>query len=402
MSGLKEDDLGLNSQLMWLRGDALDRGIQPLNLHGIGVAPWMQPRLDASMVGLQPEIYQAMAAAALQEMRTVDPAKAQAASLLQFQQTQNLPNRPATFMSPQMLQQPQPHQTFIQNDHEIQHLPHSQAPTQPTVLRQEMKHQTFNNEQQQQQQQQQQPQQQVFDHQQIPSSISTMTQFGSVSQSLQTIPSFCRQQSFSDSNGIHMTNPIISPLHSLLGSFPQDESSQLLNLPRTHPMIHSSTWPSKRAAIDPHISSGNSQFVHLQEENMGTAQANISQNVSLPPFPGRECSLDQRNGDPQSNLLFGVNIEPSSLLMQNGMPNIRGICSDSDSTAIPFSSNYVNTAGTNFSANPAGTPSNCIEDSGILPNFVKVVLFTEVRAICYACFCFFLFSYLCFPSSFSC
>ncbi|XP_023517654.1 auxin response factor 6-like [Cucurbita pepo subsp. pepo] len=370
--GLKEDDLGLNSQLMWLRGDALDRGIQPLNLHGIGVAPWMQPRLDASMVGLQPEIYQAMAAAALQEMRTVDPAKAQAASLLQFQQTQNLPNRPATFMSPQMLQQPQPHQTFIQNDHEIQHLPHSQAPTQPTVLRQEMKHQTFNNEQQQQQQQQQQPQQQVFDHQQISSSISTMTQFGSVSQSLQTIPSFCRQQSFSDSNGIHMTNPIISPLHSLLGSFPQDESSQLLNLPRTHPMIHSSTWPSKRAAIDPHISSGNSQFVHLQEENMGTAQANISQNVSLPPFPGRECSLDQRNGDPQSNLLFGVNIEPSSLLMQNGMPNIRGICSDSDSTAIPFSSNYVNTAGTNFSANPAGTPSNCIEDSGILPNFVKV------------------------------
>ncbi|CAK9321234.1 unnamed protein product [Citrullus colocynthis] len=374
--GLKEDDLGLNSQLMWLRGDGLDRGIQPLNFPGIGVAPWMQPRLDASMVGLQPEIYQAMAAAALQEMRTVDPAKAQAASLLQFQQTQNLPNRP-TFMPPQMLQpqpQPQPPQTFLQGD-ENQHLSHSQAQSQATVLQQEIKHQTFNNQQQQQQQQhqQQQPQQQVFDHQQIPSPISTMSQFSSASQSqsqsLQTIPPLCRQQSFSDSNANHVTSPIISPLHSLLGSFPQDESSQLLNLPRTNPMIHSSTWPSKRAAVDPLLSSGNSQFVLSQGENMGTTQTNISQNaILLPPFPGRECSLDQGNADPQSNLLFGVNIEPSSLLMQNGMPNLRGICSDSDSTAIPFSSNYVNTAGNNFSASPTGTgtPSNCIEDSGFL------------------------------------
>ncbi|XP_022925884.1 auxin response factor 6-like [Cucurbita moschata] len=359
--GLKEDDLGLNSQLMWLRGDGLDRGIQAMNFPGIGVAPWMQPRLDASMVGMQPEIYQAMAAAALQEMRTVDPAKVQAASLLQFQQTQTLPNRPTTFMPPQILQQPQP--TFIQGD-DNQRLSHSQAQTLPTVLQQEIKHQTFNNQQQQQQQQ-------VFDHQQIPSTITTMSQFSSASQSqaqsLQTTPPLCRQQSFSDSNPNHVTSPIISPLHSLLGSFPQDESSQLLNLPRTNPMVHSSTWPSKRAAVDPLLSSVNSQFVLPQGENMGTTQTNISQNaISLPPFPGRECSLDQGNTDPQSNLLFGVNIESSSLLMQSGMPNLRGICSDSDSTAIPFSSNYVNTAASNFSANPTGTPSNCIEDSGFL------------------------------------
>jgi hypothetical protein len=165
-----------------------------------------------------------------------------------------------------------------------------------------------------------------------------------------------------------VTSPIVSPLHSLLGSFPQDESSHLLNLPRSIPLMHSAAWPSKRAAVEPLLSSGASQCVLPQVEKLGPPHTNISPNsISLPPFPGREYSLDQEGStDPQSHLLFGVNIEPSSLLMQNGMSGLRGVGNESDSTAIHFPSNYMSTAGTDVSLNPAMTPSSCIDESGFL------------------------------------
>ncbi|XP_015877609.2 auxin response factor 6 isoform X2 [Ziziphus jujuba] len=347
--GIKEDDLGMNSPLVWLRGDNGDRGIQSLNFQGIGVTPWMQPRLDATMLGLQTDMYQAMAAAALQDMR------------------------------PPMLQQSQPQQPFLQGLQENQHQSHSQPQTQPHLLQQQLQHQhSFGNQQQQQQQQhqQQQPQpqsqpQQQADHQQIPSAVSAISQFTTTSQpqspSLQAISSLCHQQSFSDSNGNAVTSTIVSPLHSILGSFPQDESSHLLNLPRNNAL--SSVWPSKRAAVEPLYSSGAPQCVLPQVEQLGPPQTNLSQNsVSLPPFPGRECPIDQEgNSDPQSHLLFGVNIEASSLIMQNGMSNLRGVGSDSDTTTIPFpSSNYMSSTGSDFSLNPVMTPSSCVDDSGFL------------------------------------
>lgn len=188
-----------------------------------------------------------------------------------------------------------------------------------------------------------------------------------------------------------MTSPIVSPLHSLLGSFPQDDSSHMLNLPRSNPLIHAGTWPSKRAAVEPPLSSVASQCVLPQVEKLGPPHTNISPNtISLPPFPGRDYPLDQEgNTDPQSHLLFGVNIEPSSLLMQNGMTGLRGVVSESDSTTIPFpSSNYMSTGGTDVSLNPAMTPSSCIDESGFLQSpenvgqvnpptrtFVKVLTF---------------------------
>ncbi|KAJ0017493.1 hypothetical protein Pint_10970 [Pistacia integerrima] len=369
--GIKDDDLGMNSQLMWLRGDG-DRGIQSMNFQGLGVTPWMQPRLDASMLGLQTDMYQAMAAAALREMRAVDPSKPTPTSLLQFQQPQNLPSRTAALMQPQILQQSHHQQTFIQGVQENQHHSQSHAQTQSHLLQPQLQHSHSFNSQQQQQPMAQQQQQQV-DHQQISSAVSAMSQFASVSQSqsspLQAISSLCHQQSFSDSNGNPVSSPIVSPLHSLLGTFPQDESSHLLNLPRSNPLISSPTWPSKRAAVEPLFTSGAPQCVLSQVEQLVPPQTNISQNsISLPPFPGRECSIDQEgSADPQSHLLFGVNIEPSSLLMQNEMSSLGGVGSNSDSTTIPFaSSNYMSTAGTDFSINPAITPSGCIDESGFL------------------------------------
>ncbi|TYJ34239.1 hypothetical protein E1A91_A05G155400v1 [Gossypium mustelinum] len=321
--GIKDDGLGMNSPLMWLQGDA-GRGMPSLNFPGIGVTPWMQPRLDAaSMLGLQTDMHQAMAAAALQDMRAVDPSKSATTTLLQFQQPQNLSCRPAALMHSQMLQQSQP-QAFLQGVEDNQHQSETQAQTQPPLVQQQLQQQnSFNNHQHQQQLQHplSQQHQQLVDHQHISTGVSAMSQYAPASQSrsspFQAIPSLCQQQSFSDSNGHTVTSPIVSPLHSLLGSFPQDEPSGLLNLPRSNPVITSAAWPSKRAAVEV-LSSGSPQCVLPQVEQLGPTQTNISHNsISLPPFPGRECSIDQA-------------------------------------------------AGTDFSVNPAMTPSSCIDELGFL------------------------------------
>ncbi|AQK57562.1 hypothetical protein ZEAMMB73_Zm00001d052637 [Zea mays] len=61
LHGGKDDDLA--NSLMWLR-DTATPGFQSLNFGGLGMSPWMQPRLDATLLGLQPDMYQAMATAA--------------------------------------------------------------------------------------------------------------------------------------------------------------------------------------------------------------------------------------------------------------------------------------------------------------------------------------------------
>ncbi|XP_058752728.1 auxin response factor 6-like [Vicia villosa] len=378
--GMKDDDFGMNSPLLWLRDN--DRGLQSLNFQGIGVNPWMQPRFDPSMLNMQTDMYQTVAAAALQDMRSVDPTKQHPGSLLQFQQPPNFPNRTAALMQAQMLQQSQSQQAF-QNNQDNQNISQPQQQTQThTHTQQHLQHQhSFNNRlhHQNQQQQQQQTQQQVVDNQHISGSISTMSQFMSAPQPqspppMQALPSLCHQQSFSDSN-VNSSTTIVSPLHSILGSFPQDETSHLLSLPRTNswvPVQNSTGWPSKRVAVDPLLSSGASQCSMPQVEQVGQPQNSISQNaITLPPFPGRECSIDQEgNNDMQSNLLFGVNIDPSSLLMHNRISNFKGINGNiSDSSTMPYhhqSSNYMNTADTNSSLNHGVTPS--IGESGFLQN----------------------------------
>ncbi|KAK7246918.1 hypothetical protein RIF29_41789 [Crotalaria pallida] len=388
--GMKDNDFGMNSSLMWLQ-DTADRGLQSLNFQGIGINPWMQPRLDPSLVNFQNDMYQSMAAAALQDMRTLDPSKQHPASLLQFQQPQNFPNRSAVLMPTQMLQHSQAQQA--PNNQENQHPSQSQAQTQAaqTHLQQHLQHQhSFNNQnhhhqqqqqqqqqqhhqeqpqqqhrqqqqrqQQQHQQQQQQQQQQVVDH-----------QFVSIPQSqsppMQAISSLCHQQSFSDSSGNTATTAIASPLHNIMGSFPQDETSHLLNLPRTSfwiPVQPSTAWPpSKRVAVDPLLSSGASL---CQVDQIGQPQITMSENaVSLPPFPGRECTIEG-NTDPQNHFLFGFNIDPSSLQVHNGISSIKGVSVNRDSSSIPFQpSNYLNTTGTDSSLNPGNTPS--IDESGFL------------------------------------
>ncbi|KAK1308407.1 Auxin response factor 6 [Acorus calamus] len=357
-AGGKEDEIGLNSPLMWFRRDG-ERAIQSLNFQGIGVTPWMQPRLDASLLGMQPDMYQAMAAAALHEMRSIDPSKQGSPAILQFQQPQNLPNPSTPLLSRQILQpaQSQLQQTFLQSIQDNQ----MQSQIQSHLLQQQLHHLRSLNDQQQQQQPPP-PVQQLLDQQQIPNSVSALPQFASASQSQSqslNISSMLQQQNFSNSNGDSAINPNVSSLQSILSSLSPEEASQLLNLPRSNPPVPSTAWLSpKRIAVESLLPSHS-----------------ISQNLmSVPPFPVRECSVDQEGStDPHGHQLFGVNLDNSSPLAQNGMPNLQGVCNENDSTSMPFaSSNFLSTTGNDFTLNPTMRTTGSLDESGFL-NCAEVV-----------------------------
>ncbi|WOH12068.1 hypothetical protein DCAR_0831567 [Daucus carota subsp. sativus] len=395
-NGMKESVLGMNSPHMWLQGDNGDRGFQSLNFQGIGVTPWMQPRVDASVLGMQTaDIYQTMAAAALQEMRAVDTSKNPIPSVLQFQQSQSVPHRSSSgLLHTQMLQQSQPEASFLYCGGETQSQAQSQSHLQQQLrqhnsfgnqLQQQQQHEHRNQQQQQhhqehqhqlqQQQQQIQPvigqQQHLIDNQKVSGFGPLLSHSASQAQtpSLQTMNTM-QHQSFSDSNGKPVTSSVVSPLNNLAGSYSNDENTQLFNCSRSSGLLTSEGWPPKRVAVDPVSSFGASHSVLPQIDQLGSLHTNITQHAfSLPPYPGRDCSINQDgDNDPQNCLRFGVNIDSTPLFMQNGISGLRGVGSDGDSTTIPFtSSNYMSTAGADFSLNPSVTASSCIDE----PNFLQ-------------------------------
>ncbi|KAK6150091.1 hypothetical protein DH2020_017616 [Rehmannia glutinosa] len=190
--------------------------------------------------------------------------------------------------------------------------------------------------------------QHVIDHQ-LSSNSQAQSQ---TTQSMSTL-----HHSFLESNVKPVVGNISSPLHSLLGSTHQDEEG----------------WPTKRVALDPLLSGGISNSTQI--DHLGSSNANITHNsVSLPPFPGRECMIEQEgSNDPQNHFLFGVNIDSSSLLMPNGMSNLKGVGSDGDNATMAFaSSTYMTSSGADYSLNPTVTSSSCMEDLGFLPSSENV------------------------------
>jgi hypothetical protein len=364
--------------MMWLQGGVGDLGVQSLNFQSFGVAPWIQPRFDTSMPALQPEMYQTMAAAALQEMRTVESSKLASQSHLQFQQSQNVSNGPAALIQRQMLQQSNLQHALLQNFQE------NQASTQAQFLQQHLQHRNQYTGQQLQQhqpqlQQVQQPKQlnEVSAPQQIPNVISALPHLTSVapsqSPSLQPISSQCQQQAFSEPLGNSIAASDVSSMHSVIGSLSQDGGSHLLNSNGSNPVI-SPALLSKRAAIDPQLSSGAAHCALPQVEQLRTTQSTVSDLATLlAPFSGREYSTYQGANDPQNNLLFGVNIDSSTFMLQHGIPNLRNIGTENDPLSMPFAaSTFTSATGSDIPLNSDMTASSCVDESGFLQSSENV------------------------------
>ncbi|KAG6774461.1 hypothetical protein POTOM_021814 [Populus tomentosa] len=370
--GLKDGDLNINSPMMWLQGGVGDLGVQSLNFQSFGVAPWIQPRFDTSMPALQPEMYQTMAAAALQEMRTVESSKVASQSHLQFQQSQNVSNGPTALIQRQMLQQSNLQHALLQNFQE------NQASTQAQFLQQHLQHRNQYTGQQLQQhqpqlQQVQQPKQmnELSAPQQIPNVISALPHLTPVapsqSPSLQPISSQCQQQAFSEPLGNSIAASDVSSMHSVIGSLSQDGGSHLLNSNGSNLVISPASL-SKRAAIDPQLSSGGAHCALPQVEQLRTTQSTVSDLATLlAPFSGREYSTYQGANDPQNNLLFGVNIDSSTFMLQHGIPNLRNIGTENDPLSMPFTaSTFTCATGSDIPLNSDMTASSCVDESGFL------------------------------------
>ncbi|XP_017429851.1 auxin response factor 6 isoform X3 [Vigna angularis] len=326
--------------------------------------PW--PTGLPSLYGLQPELYQAMASSAFQEMRTIDPSKS-SQPLLQFQQTSNVPSAHTSEVQRQVLPQSQPQSTLLQNFQE------NQVPAQSQLLQQQLyRYHPYGDQRQQHQQLKNLPVQQ-----QLPNVISPLSNFASGTQSqsppMQALATHCQQQSFPEPIRNHISGSDVSPIQSLLGTFSHDGTSQLLNLSGSNSVISSASILPKQMAVEPQLPSASAQCVLPQVENLGTSQSNVSELAVLPPFPGREHSAYHGAADPQSNLLFGINIDPSSLMLQNGMSNLRNMGSVNDSLSLPFSaSNCGGTTGTDFPLSSNMTTSSCVDESGFLQSSENV------------------------------
>ncbi|RRT55205.1 hypothetical protein B296_00034430, partial [Ensete ventricosum] len=306
------DDISLNSPLMRLR-DGGNPAIQSLNFRGIGVTPWMQPRLDALMLGLQPDMYQAMTTGVLQEMRTIDPTKQVSPAMLQFQQPQNSATQDNQVQSQNQSQLLQHHLQWG----------HSFA-------------------------QQQIQQQKIWSgYQEVPYVASNLLQLSSSSQSQSTtlhmISPSSQLKDFPDSNGNSVSASNASPLHGIFQQISSEETSQL-SLPK-----------------------------YGQPEQLGATQPNISlHSVMLPPFPGKECSASRDgNMDTENQHLFGVNVD-SSILVQNGIPSLNTGVTETCSTNLYATCNLLSSSGNNFTVNRALSGCNGLDESRFLRSHENV------------------------------
>lgn len=365
LPGLNSSDMNINAQLSWLRGDIGGQGIQSLNFQGFGATPWMQPRLDASVLGLQPDIYQVVTAAALQETRNFDPSKVANQSLMPF--SQNTSSGSASLAQSQMLQQSQSQQNFIQS------FPEDQVIAQAQLLQQQLQRR-LSCDLQQQVQPSQQLHAQIQQQQQVPKNVSNFSTIESVTQSqfspLQALGSTCQQQAFSGIN--HVTSTNSSPMLSLLNSFSSDGGSHLLNMHGVHSLVSPSS-SSKRIALDSQLSSRATQSVAARGDNMSTPDSKGSDlSTLLAPVSGREFAQFQGMTDSQGNGLFGINSD-SSLMLQNGISHLINGSGEHESFSVPFAtSTYTGALGTDLPLSSDMTTSSCIDESGFMQSAENV------------------------------
>ncbi|CAN0896682.1 Auxin response factor 6 [Linum grandiflorum] len=373
--GLKDSDLSINSQLMWLQGLG-NQGMQSMNFQGFGVSPWLQPRLD-TIQALQPDIYQAMAAAALQDMRAVESSQLGSQSLLQFQPSQNFSDDPAALLQREMLQPSSNlQQAFLQNFQE------NQAMSQAQLLHQQLQRHPMYNDQQQQQKLPQDPQlqpcqvQQPQQPHQIPSQHQTSNVVSSPSHLTSVSPpQSASRQSQQLAFSVPGVNPVgtgdVSSMGGVMGSMMRDGAPNMCNRnPNGSNSGISSTLLSKQVADGQRFSPGIADCVLPKVDQL--LQSNASEHAtSLPPFPGREYSAYQ-GADPQHNTLFGANIDSSSYMLQPGIANMRNIGSESGSLSMPFASTYPHANGCELPLNSDMSTSSCVDESGYLQSAENV------------------------------
>ncbi|KAL4652266.1 hypothetical protein ACB092_01G220300 [Castanea dentata] len=276
--------------MMWLRGGSGEHGLHSLNFQGVGLYPWMQQRMDPTLLGNDPnQQYQAMLAAGMQNLGNADLLRHQ---VMQFQQPF------------QYLQQQGSHTSLLQQQQQQQQQPQTvplnilQAQTQVLSENtpQHLIQQSLNNQQEDQARQQQQQQQQQHTYQN-----TLHIRSDQLHQRLQSnVPSssFVKADFMDPSTKFSAS---ISPRQNMVSSLCPEGSSNILNFSRVGQPMLAEQLPQQSWA---------SKYTHSQVNAFANS-------MSHSPYPGKDATEEPENcnSDSQNPTLFGVNIDSSGLLL---------------------------------------------------------------------------------------
>ncbi|XP_061339129.1 auxin response factor 8-like isoform X1 [Gastrolobium bilobum] len=287
--------------LMWLRGGPVDQGLNSLNFQGTGMLPWMQQKLDPTLLGNdQNQQYQAMLAAGLQNLGSGYLMRQQ---MMNFQQPFQYLQQSGNNNSPLQLQQQQAIQQSVSSNM-LQ--PQAQALTEN--LSQHLLQKPHNNQDVQAQQQQ---------HNYQDTLLIQSDQLHQRQQSSVPSPSYSKPD-FLDSSIKFPAS--VSPGQNMLSSLCPEGRGSLLNLSRNGQsllteQLSQSPWTPKYAPMQ----------VNAFGSTMSHAQYSGKDSAMVPPH----C-----NSDAQNPTLFGVNIDSSGLLLPTTVPGYTTSSADTDASTM--------------------------------------------------------------------
>ncbi|KAG4923499.1 hypothetical protein JHK87_049039 [Glycine soja] len=288
--------------LMWMRGGPVDQGLNSLNFQGAGMLPWMQQRLDPTLLGNdQNQQYQAMLAAGLQNLGSGYLMKQQ---MMNFQQPYHYLQQSGNSNSPLQLQQQQPIQQSVSSN-----MLQPQAHVLTENLSQHLLQKPHNNQEVQAQQQQHTYQDSLL----IPSDQLHQRQHSGIPS-----PSYSKPD-FLDSS---MKFPAsVSPGQNMLSSLCPEGSGSLLNLSRSSQSLLTEQLPQQQWT---------QKYAPVQVNTYGGT-------VSHAQYSGKDSAmvLPHCNSDAQNSTLFGVNIDSSGLLPIT-VPGYTTSSADTNSSTMPL------------------------------------------------------------------
>ncbi|XP_074310683.1 auxin response factor 8-like isoform X2 [Silene latifolia] len=288
------------NSLLWLRGQGGEQGLNSMNFQSMGMFPWMPTRADSMLpVNSQTQQYQALLSSNLLNLRGGDMVSPQ---LMQYQQPMHyLPQ--ATSQIPMLQQQQQLMHPSITQQNFLGQSQVSKDNVQPRMLQQE--------------------------------GLQNSQLCGPESFSLQSNEMQSRQQ---------------NSISSSLGKSENTAQAGIFSPSHSHsPVTNNMLGPMRSEGIGnlSDISSINHLDGSLVSSNLYTPINAFGDAGSLPPYPGKDGSLETGNCslDGQNHNVFGANLDSSGLVLPMTMPtNYRISSTDTDLCSIPSGASGFHTS----------------------------------------------------------
>lgn len=275
-----------------MRGETGEQGLNSMNFQSVGMFPWMQQRVDPTVLRNDlNQQYQAILAAGLQHCGSGD--------LLKDQLMQQFQQQPAQYLhhsgshNPLLHQQQQQQQVFQPS------ISSHMLPTQTQMLSDNLQRQTqqqVNNVSEEHRQR----------HNYQESFLMQRVQLQQRQPSDVPSPSFTKSD-FTNSNSKFAAS-IAPGMQNMLGSLCSEESGNHLSFSRPDESILKEQSPQQSWVVK-----------FSQSPN-----SNCSNSTSLPPYSGNDTSAEQGTCslDAQNHSLFGANIENVGLLLPTVVSSI--------------------------------------------------------------------------------